>query len=181
MEAATTTKTCSACGRETRSTHRAMCANCYRIWQRDNFPPNAACDVCDRQYFRRPGARTNGRTCSRSCFSKWKQGRDCFNRTTDGSVEIERRCEVCSKQFTAEKRRVARGMGRYCSLQCNAIRRRLDPVRSSSPENAWRQREGFTKLSQQLLSAPGSSMRDLWRSANEREPGRSPSTPARGQ
>ena len=150
------TRTCSVCQRDVHHVSRGMCGNCYRIWQKDNLPPNATCDVCGKAYFRRPGASPKGRTCSRSCFSLWKHGHDCFNRPTDGGVLVERTCPVCRTGFVVEKRQVKKGFGRYCSLQCNAIRRRIDPERSTYPENAWRQREGFRALSDGMLSVPDS-------------------------
>lgn len=124
MEATTsTTKTCSTCARETRSTHREMCANCYRIWQRDNFQPNATCEVCTRAYYRRSGSRATGKTCGRGCFKQWKLGRDQHNQPTDGATLVTRGCEWCSKEFTTEKRQIDKGFGRFCSLQCNAARK----------------------------------------------------------
>ena len=147
-------KTCRTCSRDVPSLSRGMCGNCYRIWQRDHAVPNATCAVCGREYHRRSSSRPGGQTCSRECFAKWKVGRDCFNRTTDGAELIERECERCHKAFRVERRQLRKGFGRFCSLQCNALRRCLDPERSTSPENAWRQREGFTKLSQLILQDP---------------------------
>ncbi len=150
----TTTKTCSACGRETSSTSRGMCGNCYRIWARDSLPPNTTCDVCERAYFRRSGSRPSGRTCSRECFVVWKVGRNQHNELTDGAVLVARDCEWCGDGFLVEKRQVAKGLGRFCSTECSGMRRRHDPARPTYPENAWRQREGFRKLSDALLAAP---------------------------
>ena len=124
-EAEPTTRTCSICGRHVRGTSRGMCGNCYRIWQRDNFPPNATCAVCDRDYFRRPSASPNGHTCSRECYSVWKRGRNCRNQQTDGSTLIDRACEWCGRAFHVEKRQVDRGFGRFCSLQCNGKHREV--------------------------------------------------------
>ena len=149
-----TTKTYRTCGREVSATHRGLCANCYRIWRRDNFPPNATCAVCGRGYFCRPSASPNGQTCSRECFAIWKWGRDCHNQQTDGSTLIERICEWCGRSFFVEKRQIGKGFGRFCSVQCSAIRRRIDPERSIYPENAWRSRMGFRKIADRLLHAP---------------------------
>ena len=118
-----TTRTCTSCGRKVRSPSRGMCGNCYRIWQRDNFPPNATCAVCGRDYFRRSSAPSNGRTCSRECFAVWKRGRDCHNRRTDGATLVDRTCEWCGRAFTVEKRQVDKGLGRFCSLKCSGARR----------------------------------------------------------
>lgn len=118
--ATSATKTCIHCSRDTSSTSRGMCGNCYRIWQRDNFPPNATCEVCERKYFRRSSAPSGGRTCSRACFANWKRGRDQHNRPTDGATQIERACEECDAAFITLKRQVEKGGGRYCSLQCSA-------------------------------------------------------------
>lgn len=131
------------------------CGNCYRIWRRDHHEPNAVCDACARPYYRRPGASPSGKTCCRPCYVKWKLGRNWHNQPTDGATMVSRVCACCGSQFSVEKRQVDKGNGLYCSLQCNAIRKRLDPARSSYPENAWRQREGFTKLSQRMLGSPG--------------------------
>ena len=147
-------RSCSRCGRARSSLQRGMCPGCYRLWQRDNFPPNATCAICGRSYFRRACASPHGRTCSRACFAAWKVGRDQHNRPTDGATIIVRTCPVCGDAFEAVKRQVRRGLGLYCSLQCSAIRRRIDPERSTYPENAWRQREGFPKLSRAILSQP---------------------------
>ncbi len=122
-ETTPTTKSCSTCHRETRGTSRGMCANCYRIWQRVNLPANATCEVCGCAYFRRPSASPKGRTCGRPCFVKWKQGRNQHNEPTDGATLLLRECEWCSAEFTVEKRQVDNGLGRFCSLQCNAARR----------------------------------------------------------
>ena len=145
---------CSVCHREYQGNHRGMCANCYRIWQRENFPPNATCDVCGRAYFRRPCASKKGKTCSRECFSIWKKGKNSFNHPTDGGTLIERECPVCKTTFTTENRNINRGWGTYCSQQCNAIRKRKTPGRSMYPINAWRQRQGFTRLSAAILATP---------------------------
>jgi hypothetical protein len=130
-----------------------MCGNCYRIWQRENFPPNATCEVCGRDYFRRPCASPSGRTCSRECFAIWKRGRDRHNRATDGALPVLRRCEWCGEGFSVEKRQVDKGFGRFCSVKCSALRRRVDPERSMHPENAWRSRMGFRKVAARLLRA----------------------------
>lgn len=154
MEATTTTKTCSACGRERNGSWRGMCANCYRVWQRDNFPPNATCESCGRAYHRRSGSRASGRTCSRKCFVTWKVGRNQLNEPTDGAVLVARDCEWCGDGFTVEQRQLDKGFGRFCSTECSGMRRRHDPERSMYPENAWRQREGFRKLSAAILADP---------------------------
>lgn len=146
--------TCPTCGREVRSRQRGMCGNCYRIWRRDHFPPNSTCAVCGRAYFRRAAASPHGRTCCRRCFRIWKRGRDQHNRPTDGARPIDRSCEWCGRSFTVEKRQVDKGFGRFCSIQCNAIRRRIDPSRPTSREGAWRGRMGFRKVADRLLRAP---------------------------
>ena len=148
------TRICTSCSRQVRSLRRGMCANCYRIWQRDNFPPNATCAVCGRDYFRRSSAPSNGRTCSRECFAVWKRGRDSHNRPTGGARLVDRTCEWCGRAFTVEKRQVDKGLGRFCSVQCSALRRRKDPARPTYPENAWRTRMGFRKVADRLLRAP---------------------------
>lgn len=102
-----------------------MCGNCYRKWQRDHATPNATCEVCGRDYFRRSGSRPNGRTCGRECYAKWKVGRDCFNRATDGAEFVERECEHCHEAFRVERRQVKKGLGRFCSIQCSAGRREV--------------------------------------------------------
>lgn len=154
-ETTAATKICRTCGREVISTSRGMCGNCYRIWQRDNFPPNATCEVCGRDYFRRPSASPSGRTCSRECFSVWKCGRDRHNEPTDGATPVFRQCEWCGDGFTVEKRQVDKGFGRFCSVRCSALRRRKNPARATYPENAWRTRMGFRKVADRLLRAPG--------------------------
>ena len=116
-------RTCSTCGRTVRSTRRGMCSNCYRIWQRDNFPPNATCETCSREYFRRPSASSNGRTCSRECYAVWKRGRDQHNQPTEGATQVDRACEWCGCSFTVEKRQINKGLGRFCSLRCSGARR----------------------------------------------------------
>ena len=121
-ETTSATKTCSSCGREVRGPSRGMCGNCYRIWQRDNFPPNATCEVCGREYFRRPCASPNGRTCSRACFATWKRGRDSHNRLTDGGTLVDRTCEWCGSPFAVEKRQLDKGFGRFCSRDCSGAR-----------------------------------------------------------
>ena len=126
-----TTKTCSACGRGTSSTHRGMCGNCYRIWARENRPPNATCEACGRGYFRRPGARENGRTCSRACYAAWKVGRNQHNEPTDGATLVTRKCEWCSVEFSVEKRQIAKSFGRFCSLQCSAARKAVPRIAMS--------------------------------------------------
>lgn len=138
-------KTCIDCLRSVPSTHRQRCPNCYRIWQRDNAPPNATCEVCARAYFRRPGSRQGGRTCGRACFAMWKRGRNAANEPTTGGQLVPCTCRWCGKPFETPQRLVARGGGLYCSLVCNGIRRRLNPERALYPENAWRQREGFSE------------------------------------
>jgi len=152
-ETISATKICRTCGREMVVLRRGLCANCYRIWQRDNEPPNATCEVCGREYFRRTSASPNGRTCSRACYAAWKRGRNQHNQPTDGATLVERTCEWCGRLFTVEKRQIDKGFGRFCSLQCNALRRRLDPERSMYPENAWRSRMGFRRVADQLLHA----------------------------
>lgn len=117
-----TTKICSNCGRHVRSTSHRMCGNCYRIWRRDNSPPNATCEVCGKEYYRRTSASPNGRTCSRECHAAWKRGRDQHNQPTDGATLVERICEWCRRSFTVEKRQVDKGFGRFCSLKCNGAR-----------------------------------------------------------
>lgn len=123
VETKRTTKICSVCHRETRSTSRGMCGNCYRIWQRDHFPPNAACDVCGRAYFRRPCAPEAGRTCSRECFKTWKLGRNQHNQPTDGATLLPRECEWCGDAFVVPQRQINKGFGRFCSLRCSAARK----------------------------------------------------------
>jgi len=118
-----TTKTCRTCGREMSALRRGFCANCYRIWQRDNAPPNATCEVCGREYFRRSSASPSGRTCSRECYATWKRGRDQHNQPTNGATLVERVCEWCGCAFTVEQRQVDKGLGRFCSLRCNGARR----------------------------------------------------------
>lgn len=157
---ATTTKCCSTCGRVARRTRRAMCANCYRIWQRDNFPTNATCEVCGVAYFRRPSASPMGRTCRRECFVIWKKGHNRRNEPTDGATMLERACAWCGEPFRVERRRVDKGLGRFCSPQCNGMSRRDEPAHAKYPENAWRQREGFRKLSDGVLAAP--NVRCAW-------------------
>lgn len=117
------TKTCSACGRETKGSWRGMCGNCYRIWRRDKLPPNTACAVCGRPYFRGTGSRATGQTCSRDCFKTWKRGRNQRNEPTDGAALLTRECEWCSVEFTVERRQVDKGFGRFCSLRCCAARK----------------------------------------------------------
>jgi 5-methylcytosine-specific restriction endonuclease McrA len=57
------------------------------------------------------------------CFAVWKRGRDNRNRLTEGGILLHRTCEWCGRPFTAEKRQVDKGLGRFCSRQCNAARR----------------------------------------------------------
>ena len=120
---------CKECGREVRIHARGMCGNCYRVWQRDNFPPNATCAVCGRRYYRRPCRRRGGETCCRACFKVWKRGRDQHNRPTDGAQLITRRCEWCDRPFEVEKRQVDKGLGRFCSIQCSATRQTVGRLR----------------------------------------------------
>lgn len=143
---------CKVCGRMVTGLSRRMCGKCYRVWQRDNFPPNAVCEVCGKLYFRRPSASPRGRTCSRDCFRIWKVGRNQHNRPTDGAIQIERVCEWCRKKFNIEKRQADKGYAKFCSSRCYGMSRRHDPTCSKYPENAWRQREGFRKLSDRILS-----------------------------
>ncbi len=145
---------CSRCGRSKPKLSRGLCPGCYRLWHRDNFPPNATCSMCGRSYYRRACASPRGQTCSRTCYGAWKVGRDEHNRPTDGATLVVRVCPVCGDAFEGQARQVRKGLGLYCSLQCNAIRRRIDPARSTYPENAWRQREGFPALSRSILSQP---------------------------
>jgi 5-methylcytosine-specific restriction endonuclease McrA len=154
VEMKRTTKTCSVCHRETRSTSRGMCGNCYRIWQRDHFPSNTTCDVCGRAYFRRPCAPEAGRTCTRECYKTWKLGRNQHNKLTDGATLLPRECEWCGDSFVVPQRQIDKGFGRFCSTNCSGVRRRYDPAQSINPENAWRQREGFRKLSAAILADP---------------------------
>ncbi len=121
MERPKEKRRCNACGRMAKGLSRGMCGKCYRAWQRDNFPPNAICQVCGKSYFRRRCASPKGRTCSRDCFRIWKVGRDQYNEPTDGSVLIIRKCEWCGREFTVEKRQIDKGFGRFCSLQCNGF------------------------------------------------------------
>jgi hypothetical protein len=100
-----------------------MCANCYRIWARDNRPPNATCAQCGRSYFRRSGGRAGGQTCSRDCFVKWKRGRDARNQATTGAELVVRSCEWCGGSFEAERRHVDAGNARFCSTACSGERR----------------------------------------------------------
>ena len=142
-ETTSPTKTCSSCGREVRDPSRGMCGNCYRIWQRENFPPNATCEVCGRDYFRRPCASPSGRSCSRECFTVWKRGRDWHNRPTDGATLIDRSCEWCGRPFAVEKRQVDKGFGRFCSLECSNGRRAVPRLlisceRCSGPSTSCR-------------------------------------------
>lgn len=122
-ETTSSMRTCTTCGRGSRAAHRGMCSNCFRVWQRDNSPPNATCDACGRRYFRRRCAAGNGRTCSRRCYAVWKRGRDRHNRPTDGATLVERSCEWCGHSFSVEKRQVDKGLGRFCSASCNGARR----------------------------------------------------------
>ena len=120
MEQPKPKRRCKDCGRMVIGLSRGMCGKCYRVWQRDNFPPNAICDVCGRPYFRRACASQKGRTCSRDCFRIWKVGRDQHNEPTDRAVLVERNCEWCDQKFSVEKRQIDKGFGRFCSLQCSA-------------------------------------------------------------
>jgi len=124
-------KTCESCRREVGQLHRRMCGNCYRIWRRDNGPPNATCATCGRAYFRRKGSCAGG-TCSTACYGIWKVGRDLHNELIpnrerpplNANAKVDVECAWCGRPVELWPYLAARG-ARYCSLQCNAARKQV--------------------------------------------------------
>jgi hypothetical protein len=144
---------CQECHRETRALSRGMCSACYRRWRRENASPNAQCEQCGRSYFN--GSPRRHSLCSRECFQAWKKARDWHNEPTNGGTIVMCVCQWCIRPFGVAFRLVARGGGRYCSLPCWGVARRLDPSKATSPENAWRQRAGYTPVRNAILHASG--------------------------
>ncbi len=144
---------CKECQREVPRLQRGMCAACYRNWRKENAPPNTRCEQCGRSYF--TSSRRMHSLCSRACFRAWKVMRNQHNEFTDGGKQVMTTCLWCERLFGVELHFVARGGGRYCSLGCWGIARRLDPSRPISLENAWRQRCGYSRVRDAILHAPG--------------------------
>jgi 5-methylcytosine-specific restriction endonuclease McrA len=146
---------CDVCQRDMRAITRGMCGACYRDWRKENAPPNARCECCSRLYFNT--SRKRHSLCSRACFRAWKPMRNQHNEFTDGGKQVMHMCEWCRRPFGVEMRFVARGGGRFCSSECFGMSRRADPSTTTSPENAWRQRQRYNRFRNSILHAPGAT------------------------
>ena len=67
------------------------------------------CEICGKDFFKKPKSKNKGRFCGRECFDKW-------NKTQIRKIELK--CDYCSKLFLRKRFQVKHSTNHFCSQEC---------------------------------------------------------------